>query len=149
MFDEEVALLDLETTNSTDTLSALADALHAKGIVKDTYKDAVIEREQHFATGLLGEYVGVAIPHTDPEHVNKAQIAFARLKEPVHFKQMGDESDVPAKLVFMLALKEAHAQLETLQKLMGILQNEAIINRLLAAKTTTDVVAAFQDAELI
>lgn len=149
MFDEEVALLDLETTNSTDTLSALADALYQKGVVKDTYKAAVIDREEHFATGLLGEYVGVAIPHTDPEHVNKAQIAFARLKEPVHFKQMGDEADVPAKLIFMLALKEAHAQLETLQKLMGILQDQAIINQLLAAKTTADVVKAFQNADLI
>lgn len=149
MFDEKVALLDLQTIDSTDTLSALADELYAKGIVKDTFKQAVIERESKFATGLLGEYVGVAIPHTDPEHVNKSQIAFARLREPVHFKQMGDEADVPVKLVFMLALKEAHAQLETLQKLMGILQDETIIKQFLAAKTTNDVVDAFHNAKLI
>ncbi|KRN93504.1 PTS sugar transporter subunit IIA [Pediococcus stilesii] len=131
MLDEEIVLLDLKAENQTDALEKIADALYEKGIVKDSYKNAVVNREKDYPTGLQTPIIGVAIPHTDAEHVNKSQIAVARLKDPVHFLQMGDGEDVSAKLIFMLALKEAHAQLEVLQKLVALIQDEEAVKSLL------------------
>jgi Phosphotransferase system mannitol/fructose-specific IIA domain (Ntr-type) len=115
MFDEEIVLLDIAPKDSTEALGMVADELIKKDVVKESYKDAVIKREKEFPTGLNAPSLGIAIPHTDAIHVNKPQIAIARLAQPVKFLQMGDGADVEAKLIFMLALKEPHAQLETLQ----------------------------------
>ena len=92
--------------------------------MKESYADAVIAREKIFATGLPTLLGGVAIPHTDVEHVNTPAVCIARLKEPVDFIVMGDDTEtVSVDCVFMLAMKEAHAQLTLLQNLMGILQD--------------------------
>ncbi|NAP00674.1 PTS sugar transporter subunit IIA, partial [Halomonas sp. MG34] len=58
-------------------------------------------------------------------------IAFASLKNPVKFKAMGNSgSDVEVKLIFMLALDNPEAQLQTLQQLTSIFQNEEMVKKL-------------------
>ena len=61
----ELILLDVEAENQFNLLEKVADNLHQLGYVKDTYKNAVIEREKVFATGLPTLMGGVAIAHTD------------------------------------------------------------------------------------
>lgn len=126
--EEKLVLLELDGENREAVLAAMSDNLLQCGYVKETYKQAVIEREQNFATGLPTGSYGVAIPHTDIVHVNRAAISIAVLKEETDFVIMGEESEtVPVKIVFMLAVKEQHAQLEMLQKLMALFQdNEAL-----------------------
>lgn len=121
----EFILLDVTAQDKFELLKKLSNNLYKLGYVKSSYENAVIEREKVFATGLPTLMGGVAIPHTDIEHVNMPAISIARLKEPVKFVIMGDDSNtVDVDLVFMLAMKEEHAQLELLQSLMGILQDE-------------------------
>lgn len=135
-FNESVILTGLEAATNVEVLTLLADNLHKQGFVKETYKDAVIAREQVFATGLPTGSVGVAIPHTDIQHVNEAAISVGVLKTPVDFGIMGEEdSTVPVSLIFMLAMKESHAQLELLQKLMQIFQDADALN-MLASETS-------------
>ena len=127
VFNKDLVILDVEVQDSLDALGLIADNFRRLGFVKASYRDAVIAREKIFATGLptVDENIGVAIPHTDIEHVHTAAISFTRLKDPVEFTVMGDEnSKVAVKLVFMLALREAHAQIEMLQALMSIIQDE-------------------------
>lgn len=125
----ELILLDINVKDRFELLAKVADNLHQLGYVKESYKKAVIEREKVFATGLPTLIGGVAIPHTDIQHVNSPAISIARLKEPVDFIIMGDDSNtVKVDLIFMLAMKEEHAQLELLQSLMGILQDEKALH---------------------
>jgi len=70
------------------------------------------------------------------------------LAQPVKFLQMGDGADVEAKLIFMLALKEPHAQLETLQKLMALIQNETAVAELIAAKDSKTVINVLKENDL-
>lgn len=134
---EELVLLDVEAEDRFELLGKAADRLKEEGYVKDSYKDAVIAREKVFATGLPTLIGGIAIPHTDVEHVESPAICIARLKTPVDFVIMGDDTEtVPVDLIFMLAMKEAHAQLTLLQNLMGILQDEEALK---LVKTSTDV----------
>ena len=124
--NRDLILLDVDAGSQYELLSIAADNLHQQGYVKDSVREAVIAREKVFATGLpTMSSGGVAIPHTDIEHVEKAAISFCKLKNPVEFVVMGDEnSRVSVNMIFMLALKEAHSQIEMLQELMGILQDE-------------------------
>ncbi|HIY92298.1 PTS sugar transporter subunit IIA [Companilactobacillus sp. HBUAS56275] len=148
MFDEEIVLLDIAPKDSTEALGMVADELIKKDVVKESYKDAVIKREKEFPTGLNAPSLGIAIPHTDAIHVNKPQIAIARLAQPVKFLQMGDGADVEAKLIFMLALKEPHAQLETLQKLVALIQNETAVSELIAAKDSKSIIDILKENDL-
>lgn len=115
---------DQEMTNK-EVLSALCDNLCKQGVVKSTYKDAILKREEEYPTGLKCGAVNIAIPHADVEHVNQAAISVAVLKQPVDFYAM-DEPDgtVPISMVIMLALTEAHGHLEMLQKVVGLIQNQ-------------------------
>lgn len=128
---QELVLLNVEATDKFDLLGQLASHLQKLGYVKDSYKDAVIAREKVFATGLPTVVGGVAIPHTDAEHVNEPAICVARLKNPVEFIVMGDDEEtVSVDLAVMLAMKEPHAQIDLLQNLMGVFQDEEALTYL-------------------
>lgn len=137
-----------------EVLDFLSNLLLEKGIVKETFKEAIKVREQNFSTGLLVNDIGFAIPHTDVEHVNESQIAILTLNEPVSFKQMGDDSvTVPVRVVFMLALKEAKAHLNMLQKLIELMQDEKVIHQLVDFSQTEDnkkaLVSLLKDYDVI
>lgn len=139
-FTEALILTDVEAKTNMEVLDCLADNLCQQGMVKESYKQAIKDRENNFATGLPTSSVGVAIPHTDIEHVNQASISVGVLKNTVDFCIMGEEdSNVPVKLVFMLAMKEAHAQLELLQKLMQIFQDEEALTTLASAASKAKI----------
>ena len=54
------------------------------------------------------------------------------LENPVSFYQMGtNDVEVSVKVIFMLALKEAHSQLTILQQLIEILQDKEIMEKLM------------------
>jgi PTS system galactitol-specific IIA component len=118
---EDLILLDYYADNQNELLLQLADVLHKKGFVKESYAEAILQREKEYATGLNTMGIKVAIPHTYPVHVLKPAILVAKLSDPVLFKEMGDgQKDVEAKLIFMLAVTDPEEHLETLSKLMTI-----------------------------
>lgn len=133
MLDKEIFEINVKNISSKEeALTYLSDKLIEKGIVKESYKEAILNREKVFPTGLQFEKYGIAIPHTDVEYVNKEQIAVMTLQNPVSFYQMGtNDVEVPVKVIFMLALKEAHSQLTILQQLIEILQDKEIMERLM------------------
>jgi PTS system galactitol-specific IIA component len=135
LFDRDIILFDKEAATNKEALSILADSLREAGCVSDAFKSAILERESNFPTALQTETIGVAIPHTDADKVIIPQIGFMRLKHSVKFLQMGDNSDVQVKLIFMLALKKSDDQLKMLQTLMGLFQDKDTLTRL---ETVTD-----------
>jgi len=145
-FDESVILLDLEVNTKEEALGAMAKNLEDKGLIKESYLDAVIARENEFSTGLPTKGVSVAIPHTDVEHVNQKTISIAILKDPVEFGVMGDPDETtPVKLVFMLAMDKADSQLSLLQRLMQIFQDEDTLQFLANEKIKTKIMNLLAD----
>ena len=139
---EELVLLDVEAEDNYDLLRQAAQRLHEQGHVKESYADAVVAREKVFATGLPTVMGGVAIPHTDVEHVNTPAVCIARLKKPVDFVIMGDDAEtVSVDCIFMLAMKEAHAQLTLLQNLMGILQDADALKLVKTGESAQEICA--------
>ncbi|MFD1407486.1 PTS sugar transporter subunit IIA [Kroppenstedtia eburnea] len=139
-FDESLILKDLEARSKEEVLERMAANLFAKGLVKESFASAVIDREDKFATGLPTHGVSVAIPHTDAEHVRHKTISLGILKEPVDFGIMGEATaQTPVKLVFMLAMDEQDSQLSLLQRLMGIFQNEETLTALAEEKNLSNI----------
>ena len=132
MLDEAVFEFSVSGIKTREqAIRYLAEKLEIKGVVKETYLSNVLSREIIFPTGLQFEGYGVALPHTDTEHVNKSQIAVLTLEEPVNFIQMATtDIVVPVKTIFMLAIKEAHTQVELLQQLVTLLQNREMMEQI-------------------
>lgn len=145
LLNEQFVLIDIECSNKEDLLSTMSKNLIDAGYVKDTFEAAIITRENIYPTGLVTKSVPVAIPHTDRVHVNKSVISLATLKKPVRFKAMGmiDEA-VDVEMVFMLAIDNNDGQVEMLQKLMGIMVNEALLIELKMCKNAKDTLKLLQ-----
>lgn len=134
-FSEEIAFFNQSFNNKEDALKKLADEFLKKGLVKDTFFQAVIDREKGYPTGLNINGIGVAIPHTDGIHIIKPQIGFMSLKEPVIFKDMVDDKhEIEVNTIFMLGLLKSEQQIEMLQKLVGLFQDEALLKSVIACK---------------
>lgn len=136
----DLIINQLEVINSQEIIQILGDKLLTLGYVKESYIPAVIKREGIFPTGLpLGD-INVAIPHTDVEHVNKPAIAMATLAHPVVFGNMGDPGEMlEVSIVFLLAMKEPHAQVNLLQNLVETFQNPEVLECLLGAKDPQEI----------
>jgi galactitol PTS system EIIA component len=135
----------LQAESSTQVLQALGDRLFQAGYVRDSFVAAALEREAHMPTGLPldGQY-NAAIPHTDIEHVIKPGLALATLAQPVNFQNMiQPEESVPVRLVILMALEQAKTQVEMLQEIAGVLQDSAVIEKLIHAQDVPGVQAAF------
>lgn len=120
-FSDKLVRMPMQGATDLEVIESMAGRLVEEGLVKESYVAAIVAREKVFATGLDLGVMGIAIPHTDAEHVNTAAMQFAILENPVEFSGMGDpDTKVQVKLVFMLAIKEAHTQIEVLEKLLGL-----------------------------
>lgn len=143
-FKEEMGRFSNEQ-NKEKLLAEMAEQLCEVGAVKPSYKDAVIKREKVFPTGLLTAHAGVAIPHTDSEHVIRPVVAVRILKKPVSFIEMASDNEaIDVRIVFMMALRSADEQLDMLQTLIQLIQDEEVMTTLLKAQETGDVLSAIE-----
>lgn len=142
-------LLDYPAEDVEDIITQLGGQLLEAGYVKDSFINAALEREQSMPTGLpLQGNINAAIPHTEVEHVLKPGVAFATLSNPVNFHNMVMPDEVvPVSIVFLLALDQPKAQIGMLQEIAGILQKPAVIEALLRASTSDEVVDIFKRRE--
>jgi len=140
LLKKELIRVGIEAEDAEEALKTVAQGFVDNGYAKESFPQAVCDREVVYATGLPAIGMDIAIPHSDSIHVNQTCIGIATLKTPVEFKMMGSpEITLHPKIFFMLAIAEAHAQIEMLQKLMGILQEEELLKACYACTTPDEV----------
>lgn len=132
--------VDLNAETWDEVLIKLSKNLISKGFVKESYLNAVIEREKEFPTGLPTDGIGVAIPHTDIQHVIKPCIAVGVLGRPVRFNAMDDPTEgIDVKIVFMLAINDSKDQLKILNRLITIFQENELLLKITKARSPKEV----------
>lgn len=125
-----------------DAIRGLAGLLTTGGYVHDTFAQAVLEREKVFPTGLPTQPVGIAIPHTDAEHVRRPAMAVGVLAQPVPFEEMGSQgSQVDVSLIVVLAIPDPKAIMTVLRQLAGTFQNRDFLVGLQASRDPQEVIA--------
>jgi PTS system galactitol-specific IIA component len=130
----------LRASSATEVIQVLGSLLFEHGYVKETFVQAVLDREAKFPTGLQTQALGFAIPHTDTEHVLKPAVAIATLEKPVAFKAMGtEEAEVQAELVIMLAISDPSAVVPVLRSVVSIAENEPTLLAIRNAETAEQV----------
>src|SRR5690606_39865721 len=103
-----------------------------------------LKREREFPTGLPTD-IPVALPHTDPEHVNRAGIGIATLEHPVDFGEMGgDGSTVSARAVMLILVENPENQVTVLGQLVNLIQRDGWFDQLAIAQTDEAVASEFK-----
>lgn len=119
--------------NALHALTYISEVLYEKGIVKDTYLNALLEREKIYPTGVLLDGYAVAIPHCDAAHTHRPAIFIVRPASPVTFDRADDCATVDVSLIISLVVTHPADQLELLKALFSNLQNKQFYQFLLNA----------------
>lgn len=142
MIELDNIYLDIEASDYKEVLQIMSGILQEKGYVKDSYTDALLEREELSPTGLPVEPVSIAIPHTDPCHVIRPCVIVLKLKQPVRFKEMANpEHMVDAAWIFGLVFDDGNKQLPLLASVIELAQDETAMNGLMEAKDKEEIYA--------
>ncbi|WP_154888074.1 PTS sugar transporter subunit IIA [Longibaculum muris] len=146
--DQALIFSDMEAQDYQEVMKKLGGAFIENGYAHESYIDALIAREKEFPTGLDVNGIGVAIPHTDVSHVKKPGVAIAVLKQPVDFIQMGSDDDiVKVQLIFMLAVVDPSAHLERLQRILQVIQDTEVLEKLLKVKDQKQIIEIIKEKE--
>lgn len=141
---------DMKAESEQEVFEQLGGVLVQEGYCKESYVEALNEREKVYPTGVMAGDIGVAISHTDPCYVETTGIAIAVLKEPVSFFHMGtnpkENVKVPVKFVMMLAIA-GKQHLEVLQKAILLIQDAEVLRKLVEAKNPKEIIQIIQNKE--
>lgn len=131
--NKESIVIDFECTKKEEILKHLYELLLKQDLIKSEFYEHLIKRESEFPTGLTTSVMGVAIPHTEPDHVKKDSIALAILKEPVIFKEMTNpDNEVKVRIIFLLALTDATKHLKILQRIINVIKDSSLLEEMLS-----------------
>jgi len=139
----ENIVIGIDAASKVQAIEQLAALLDKNGKLNDKngYIVAVLDREDHFTTGIGN---GIAIPHGKTDCVKQSSIAIAKLNQPVEWQAM---DDLPVDLVFLLAIQDADASdlhLKLLQQIAVKLMDDEIVAALKSAVTAEEIIAALQ-----
>lgn len=139
----EHVLVDVQASNTREAIQSLSDAMQATGHVTAGFAEDVWKREQTFPTGLPTQPLAVAIPHADPDHVERSAVGVGVLRSPVRFARMGTDGSVwlEVRLVFLLAIKEREKQVGMIQQLISLIQTPSLLEGLAAAESPAQALA--------
>ncbi|MGP5431847.1 PTS sugar transporter subunit IIA [Enterococcus malodoratus] len=143
MFYEKLIHLEVEGASEEAVFEKVAAQLRDLGFVNEGYLRGITAREQKFPTGLITQHVNIALPHSDPEYVEKPFVYIARLKNEVKVKQMGDSQEMGVKNLFFLGIKDPKGQVGLLQAFMELFMQEEFVTRFINAQDETDIYQLF------
>jgi len=131
---EDLILDDFSPASKEEALERMAGMLVEKGFCKSEFVQAILDREAAHPSALPMSGLKIAIPHTDAEHVNRSALLFARLREPLEFRSMGDPDErLQVAMISMFALKEKKLIGDLLETLLTVYQQETVLDSLYRA----------------
>ena len=81
----ELVFFDFEATDRIDFFTKLGEKLKEGGYVKDSWLDAILEREKNYPTGLECTSISVALPHVDADTYARRLFAFLGFDVPTGY----------------------------------------------------------------
>lgn len=120
-------------SSSQQALEHIGKEMLARGVVHDSYPQALIEREALFPTGIALEQHAVAIPHCEASHAKSPALYLIRPVLPVAFQRADEDGDIAVSLIIALIVENPAEQLKLLRRLFSELQNPDTLEALLAA----------------
>lgn len=143
LFSPDLVFFDWEAESTDEFFTKLGAELKKRGNINDGWYDGISTREKNYPTGLHTEAAAIAIPHTDPQFIEKPYIAVIEPKTPIVFQPMAGMGDeVPAELIINLGVLRDGGQVAVLQNLMNIFMDKEKTADILAQTTQQGMIDA-------
>jgi len=127
-----------------DAIRQLATQLYSLSLVTESFIEAVCQREKIYPTGLPFEGMGIAIPHTDPEHVIKNCFAIGKLSKPTNFHEMGNpENKIPVELIILMGINNKEEHLPYMKCILENMSSKSFIYAVRACEDSTGLKTLF------
>ena len=140
MVREDLILCDLDVASKEEALEAMASILVQKGYCEKPYVAAILDREKNHPSALPMPGHKIAIPHTDATFVNTSALLFARVKNPIEFRSMGDPDEkLQVSMISMFALKEKWLIGDLLETLINVYQEEEVLDAIFKAADEKEI----------
>lgn len=138
--EEHVVIMD-KCEDWEEAIRTVGARLLRTRTVGSEYIDRVLEREREYPTGLsLEGGINAAIPHADADGVFRTGLALGVIRQGVGFREMVSKDPIRVQLVFLLASASGEVQLDMLQRIVSLLQNREIRERILSAEGEDQIV---------
>ncbi len=146
--DSRLITVSMDVDSKDGIMENMGGRFVELGYCRSSYIQALKDREMEFPTGIDIDGVGVAMPHTDVSHVNRAGIGIATLKKPVAFVHMAtDDTLVPVRVVFMLAVDDPQKHLEKIQDILAVIQDKKTLEIIMKAEKPEDIINIIKEKE--
>lgn len=145
LLEKDLIFINKSFENRNKIFEYLNSVLLEKKYVKDSFLDGIIKREENYPTGLQTPVCGIAIPHTDSEHINEEKLLILTLDEPVEFENMDGSSNVDVKIVIMMLIKGGDNQIYMLQRLFSMFLENNKIEIIKNATNKEDVIGIMNE----
>ncbi len=142
--DTSLVFLDTPLASREELFETMGSWLCEHGYVRDSYRQAVLEREIQYPTGLRIPGHALAIPHTESEHIRKGGVVFVRPQSPLGFQEMCSGEPVEAEMIFLLLVKNKQDQMPLLMTLMEHFNDQELMDRL-ARESRPETIARLLD----
>ena len=142
-------LYSVDCEDQKSLFSFLNGQLLGRGMVRETFYNALTEREKNFPTGIVDDPFNIALPHVDSEHVKTNALIVCRLKNEVMFHRMDKVVDtIPVKMVFLLLIQNEKMHVEALMNLTNLWTDQKFMNELLTLDKKDDLVHELEERRL-
>lgn len=145
MFAPELIDLNIVAKTEQQVFEKVAEKLAEKGLVTENYYKGISQREKEFPTGLITQYLNIALPHSDPEYIRQPFIFIVRLKDPVSCLQMGDNQKIQVRDLFFLGIKEGKEQVGLLQVFMDLFMDENFVDQYKTSDSKEEIYQLFME----
>ncbi len=127
VLNENLINLQEAGTDNIGTLDHCVDLMIAEGVVEESYRSQVIEREKACPTALKFEDIAVALAHGDPVGVRQSAMVLARCVNHPGFGLMDDpETFIPVDAVILLAVNDPNGHIQVLARLIEALSKKEV-----------------------
>ena len=139
----------IDCKDQENLFSFLNEQLLERGMVKDTFYNALKEREKEFPTGIIDDPFNIALPHVDSEHVKTNALIVCKLSNEILFHRMDKISEeIPVKMVFLLLIENEKMHVEALMNLTKIWMDKEFMKELLILKDKNEFVKKLEERRL-
>lgn len=148
VLDKELIFLNQDFSDNEMFFKFIEKEASALDYLNTGYAEALTEREHNYPTGLQLDGKGIAIPHADSKYIKKEFIALTTFDNPVHFNSMEDPNNkVDVNIAFVLGIKDSEKQLETLQKIIEIIQKDEVVDNIMKSDDKEDILNALSQKQ--
>lgn len=127
MFNSDLIDLEMQARSQEELFRIVGKRLSERDYVTENYLKGILTREREFPTGLITQYLNIALPHGDACNVKKSFVYVVKVTDPIVMKQMGDDQKMNVSYFFFLGINNAKKQVGLLSTLMSLFMTEEFV----------------------